>query len=100
MGILSPDPSREGYFNVGKKKELPVAVATPAQAAVWRACDHCGYSTDNQPIARAYFQVEVIAGTLYFCAHHFRRHAGHAFERGYRVIELVRAAVTPGPVYL
>lgn len=55
----------------------------------WRSCDECGYSeVDNQPIARAVWQVEVPGGTLYFCDHHYKTHEFTFVESNYAVYNI------------
>lgn len=69
-----------------KTKKVEVS---PMDQQPWHACDKCGYSTtDGRPISQALWKVEVPGGTLYFCGHHFRDHAGFFMEMGYHFYDI------------
>ena len=59
-----------------KPPEKPVSVPV----RVIRYCDRCGH--------QAAYMVDVVAGSLYFCGHHFTDHSGHIFAEGYRVTKV------------
>lgn len=74
MGLLAPG-DRPGYFKIPVKSQAKGSTVPVKTSGAFRACDQCGYAHDGEPITRAKHQVDVISGTLYFCNHHFEKHA-------------------------
>ena len=88
MGLLSPSGKPDVPAPVTMTAAKP---SVRALGSVYRPCDSCGYSHDDKPIARALYQMETLKGSVYLCGHHFRKHSGHIFDKGYPIQELRRS---------
>ena len=59
--------------------------------AEYHACCRCGYSkVDGKPISRARYRIAVKSGSIYLCAHHFRKHSAHILEHAYVATEVAQ----------
>jgi YHS domain-containing protein len=93
---LYSQPPPQPYIAKAPTKAVTKPAAPKRIVVPWRACDPCGYSkVDNQPIARAKWQIEVPGGTLYFCNHHYRQYEFTFVERHFAVYD-ISEKVAPG----
>ena len=88
MGIMAPGSGGRARIPVRTRDQA----AKPEVKRVngpFKACDRCGYAHDGTPIGRAKHQVDVTAGTLYFCNHHFVKHSAHILIKNYPCINVL-----------